>query len=166
MVFDESTLNRFWSKVSKGGPDECWDWTGAGCDSQNKYGRILAGGRIWHAHRLSFSIANGDIPKGMCVCHSCDRYQCVNPKHLWLGSHADNMSDMKNKGRSLKGESHHEAVLLDSQVGYIKRLIEAGYSDSTIAGWYCIHRMQIGRIRRGNNWRHIEPAVLHPFHAV
>jgi hypothetical protein len=95
---------RFWSYVVKqeGG---CWlyektlDADGYG---YFRYGH-RGGLRQWFAHRFSWTIANGDVPKGLCVCHTCDVRNCVNPAHLWIGTHDDNMKDMHRKGRGSFG---------------------------------------------------------------
>lgn len=98
--FNDKQLASFWMRVDRRGPDECWAWTGA----VSAYGRGLfcpckPG---WFAPRVAWAIANGQDPEAAEVCHSCDNPNCVNPAHLWLGSHSDNMRDAATKGRLQK----------------------------------------------------------------
>lgn len=94
--------DRFWSRVEK--TDGCWLWrgtvhhTGYGVltimDESRPHGKYQV-----RVHRLSYEMAKGQIPTGMCVCHACDTPLCVNPAHLWLGSQIENQADATKKGR-------------------------------------------------------------------
>lgn len=78
-------------------PNGCWDWKLFRIWSG--YGQLRYKKRTWLAHRLAWTLAHGRIPKGLCVCHSCDNPGCVNPAHLWLGTRSENVRDMYRKQR-------------------------------------------------------------------
>ena len=94
--------DRFWAKVDKSG--DCWLWT-AGTMPRG-YGMFTPHGRgsQTYAHRFSYELVNGPVPEGMVVRHTCDVRNCVNPSHLDVGTQADNLRDMKERGRSIKGK--------------------------------------------------------------
>jgi HNH endonuclease len=96
---------RFWAKVARG--ESCWLWLGY-C-KPNGYGSIGLGGRAEgkdYAHRVAWRLAYGAIPDGLYVCHRCDTPACCRPDHLWLGTHAENLGDMRAKGRGATGDRH------------------------------------------------------------
>jgi len=90
----------FWLRINKS--PSCWLWFGA--VGKHGYGNVNRGGKTWRAHRLAWSLVHGQIPSGKFVLHRCDNPLCCNPAHLFVGSHADNMRDMREKGRSLTGD--------------------------------------------------------------
>jgi hypothetical protein len=99
MLLDPTTIARFWTHVSKSTePDGCWLWTGRP-NGRFGYGRFWIKQSRYLTHRVSWTINNGPIPDGMLVLHSCDNPPCVNPAHLFLGTHLTNRRDCIEKGR-------------------------------------------------------------------
>lgn len=78
--------------------DDCILWEGK-TRSQGRYGYLYFKGKTISAHRHAWELINGSIPNGMIICHKCDVSLCVNPNHMFLGTHKDNMQDCKKKGR-------------------------------------------------------------------
>ncbi len=140
---------RFWSKVNKG--SKCWVWTAA--KYYNRYGAFNIKGRMYGAHRVSYEIEYGSIPKGMCVCHMCDNPSCVRPSHLFIGTHEDNMADANVKGRYAKGPEHVHSKLTEEQV---KVILRDKRVHREIAEDYPVARETISAIKRGKAWKHIK----------
>jgi hypothetical protein len=123
------------------------------------YGQIGAGGtggKMLKAHRVSWEIHKGQIPGGMNVLHNCDTPLCVNPKHLFLGTTADNNKDMVDKGRQVKGSRlYHRTSLTEVQVVKIKVLLKKGWSRPRIAEKFGTTKCAVDQIASGRSWRHV-----------
>lgn len=122
----------FWSKVLKteGG---CWMWTG--CIAANGYGNLVRGSRALKSHRYSWELVYGEIPVGRKVLHKCDVRACCNPEHLFLGTHQDNMEDMKSKGRASHGLNHVHLKLTPEQIAQIRKEGKTGSYQSIADRW-------------------------------
>lgn len=97
-------IDLFWQKVDRKSYDECWNWlAGLHGGKCKQYGLFWDGNKTISAHRFSYSLHFGEIPGGICVCHKCDNPSCVNPHHLFLGTHQDNEDDKLSKNRQAIG---------------------------------------------------------------
>lgn len=132
----------------------CLNWIGS--KSMNGYGQIKVNGKQIGAHRVAYELAFGEIPQGMSVMHKCDNPSCVNPDHLAIGTPQDNMDDMKNKGRSLYGSKNQSAVLSDSDVIEINKMLSNGSKVIDLMGIYGVSKACINRIRSGKSWKHLK----------
>lgn len=153
--------DRFWEKVDKSaGPDACWFWIGS---ISGGYGMIFRDGERIGAHRISWELHNGPIPPGLDVLHNCpggDNPACVNPAHLFLGTHTDNMADMVAKGRhnAPHGEQCSSAKLTPAQVLEIRQLRTAGQTLKVIAAGFDVSLQAVHYIVTGRNWAHLAEA--------
>jgi hypothetical protein len=137
-------LDRLTAKVKVDEISGCWNWTGA---KRGDYGCIHDGGPKRPVHRVSYEIHHGAIPNGLFVCHKCDNPICVNPAHLFLGTHDDNMADKVAKGRQ-------SATLSEADVIAIRAA--EGFSLRELSNQYGVSRPQILRIRSGEKWTHLK----------
>lgn len=130
--------------------DGCWIWKGARKGPKRlEYGAFNARGKSTTAHRFSWYIYKGIIPEGMLVLHKCDVPLCVNPEHLFLGTHLDNERDKIKKGRGKVEKLNIE------RAKEIKNLIAAGMPDMKIARKYGISYQTVWAIKIGRTWKDI-----------
>ena len=145
-------MDRFWSKVEK--TDGCWNWTSA--KHVKGYGLFKVNNRQIRAHRLSYEMHFGPIFEGILVLHECDNPGCVNPKHLFLGTNADNMADKVAKGRQAhyghRGDDHPTAKLTVAQVLAIRA---ASGTHREVSHEFGVSRKQIEDIRARRAWKYI-----------
>lgn len=135
-------------------PELCWEWTG-GRTAQG-YGRMsVGGGRETTTHRFSYETFYGPIPDGLFVCHSCDNRLCVNPRHLWLGTHAENRADMVTKGRNSRGVMVKHSILDDAAVLTIRERRAKGDLLREIADDYGITLASVCDVVKRRTWKHI-----------
>jgi predicted XRE-type DNA-binding protein len=148
---------RFAAKVGKQDKDGCIPWLGARLPKGYGAIKIPKQRRQEYAHRLAWRIHHGDIPEGVQVLHRCDHPWCVNVDHLFLGSQADNMADMKAKSRSTAGPRNPRARLLANDVERIKRLLASNaLTQRQIAALFGVHQVTISKIAKGHRWSHVK----------
>lgn len=152
----ELVKKRFNEKWSVNRATGCWEWM-ASCAGKG-YGQMKIPGtrRQDYAHRISYRIHVGEIPKGKSVLHRCDNPKCVNPAHLFLGTAKDNAQDMKKKGRHLPGEANSGAILSEKDVRAIRALIATGIAQHQIAAMFGIAQITVSRIKRNLRWAHVQ----------
>ena len=181
---------RFLAKVDKDGPvpdqtnphyvglSNCWVWVAAKTNAG--YGILSLGKQMILAHRASFIIANGEIADGLFVCHRCDRRECVNPSHLFVGTQRENLADCKLKNRVdyqsshavwakiradvsagirpsylPKGAAHHNSKLTEDVVREIRIAHKAGQTFSDLARKHGVSRPAISMIVKRKTWTHV-----------
>lgn len=156
-----SAEERFWEKVDRRGPDECWEWNSS--RYEQGYGSFWDRDqrRMVPAHRWIFQRVHGVRlavmrgAQGDLVCHSCDNPPCVNPSHLFLGTQADNMADMRGKGRAPNNsaERNPKAVLTAEDVREIRQSFTGQHGDRMrIAREWGISSGHVSKILKGDVW--------------
>lgn len=142
---------------ASGGPDACWPWKGA--VHSRGYGKITVGqhnGRLLTetTHRAMWRTICGEIPPGLFVLHRCDNRPCCNPRHLFLGTHRDNMRDMAIKGRA------GGRRLTDRQVRELREQYRLGVPSSVLAREYGLAVSTVGHIVDGRSYRYVGGAPI------
>lgn len=115
--------------------------------------RIAINGKLTTAHRLSYEQNIGDIPEGMVVRHNCDNPSCINPEHLELGTHQDNVQDRVDRERSAIGTNNGRAKLTEEQVYFIR--FESNLKHSELSKMFSVDSKVIRNIRNFKTWKHI-----------
>lgn len=144
----------FWESFIPEPNSGCWLWLG--CVGPTGYGTVFRGPgkkpNSERSHRWSWRIHHGPVPAGLHVLHKCDVRSCVNPDHLFLGTHTDNMHDMRRKGRLVnrRGEAHGCAKLTAAQVEAIR---SSSGTNTAIAKTFGVGRTTISEIRLGKTWQ-------------
>ena len=153
---NEDSIRLFWSYVRK--TDACWTWFGY---TRKGYGWFRRTRERHTAHRLSYQLLVGPIPTGLLVCHRCDNRQCVRPDHLFLGTHKDNMRDMRLKGRSkhsfwgrntATGSKNNRAKLGELDVVAIRA---SAMTNREIADAYGLDISTVYDLRVGHTWKNV-----------
>lgn len=140
-----------------GGEDSCWTFNRV--LSGNGYAYLWIGKGLVGVHVLSYIETYGAIPEGKVVRHKCDNPPCSNPKHLMLGSHAENTQDKiaRNRQARPRGESNPSAKLDENCIREIRSRRAEGETISNLAQYFSVSETQIGRIVSGEHWPHVLP---------
>ena len=146
-------LERFLNKIEVDSTTDCHNWTDQ--IRPDRYGDFRMGERKELAHRASWLLLVGDIPESKWVLHHCDNRSCVNPDHLYIGTHQDNMDDMVERGRSrpCRGETNGNSLLTQEIVEEIREKYSTGiFVHVDLAIEYNTSLSNIGSIIRNETW--------------
>lgn len=161
--------DRFWTKVDRRfAVGACWLWDGS--TGSSGYGQVQHNGRVQAAHRVSYELFVGPIPKGMFILHQCDVKKCVRPDHLRIGTREENAREAVDRGRMAtgdrssarlhpervpRGERQHKAKLTADAVRIIRAEYAVGITQRELAKRYGISSSVISEIITGKAWAHV-----------
>lgn len=145
---------RFWSKVDRRGPDECWPWTSTKARRYGIFRFDWRERRMRRAHRVAWEFSLGPIPDGMVVMHICDNPPCCNPTHLRLGTQLENIADRDRKGRTAhnSGERCGHAKITRQVAAEIRAAYRGRGDQPRLAAAFGVHRTTISRVVNGEAW--------------
>ncbi len=172
-ALNSQDIERFWQKVRRGEPNECWPWLGE-TSGRKHYGRFRIGRRNIGSHRLAFMLSHGELKN--FACHTCDNPICCNPSHLFDGTAADNSADMCDKGRHiprkpiaetelnkpvprdgnyLRGERAHFTKLNPELVRKMRGEYASGQTTYELGKRFGISQAAAHMVVRRKSWRHV-----------
>jgi hypothetical protein len=149
-------VQKFWRYGRRSSQNECWLWSRS--TNKNGYGFFFVGRRnSFLAHRIAYYIHYQKDPGESDVLHKCDTTGCVNPFHLFLGTHTDNMQDMVKKGRAKRqqGSKRPQSKLTEEIVDEIRSITPYWGITADLARKYNVNRTTIGKVLRGKKWKHV-----------
>lgn len=135
----------------------CFEITSHKLDS-NGYAETMIRGRTTKIHRHVYEQCFGKIPAGLVIRHKCDNRACINPEHLEVGTHRENIGDMISRNRQAKGSRKPFSKLTEADVIEIKSLLSKGMTNRSIAGIYSIDESVISEIKHKKAWKHVKEA--------
>lgn len=159
------TVARFWSRVEVTGPGACWHWRAS--QGARGHGRYRFPEFETQASRIAWALAHGRPPApDLQVLHTCDNPPCCNPAHLYEGTHADNMRDMAERGRSTRGRQrpagecvrgvrHGHARLSEDDVRRMRAMSAGGVSYRELARLFNVTTSNVGMVVKRRTWRHV-----------
>jgi len=153
---------RFWAKVDTSpgfGPwGNCWRWTGNVYGKNRNYGTLWNGTRLIGAHRYSYELHVTSIPEGQEIRHKCDNPTCVNPAHLEVGTHLDNLDDMNKRGRRTRGEQVKASSLTEENIREIRNSYipySRKFGEKSLSVKFGVSRCTIYHIVSRKSWSHV-----------
>lgn len=145
---------RLWAHVDIRDKKDCWDWKSN--TDRKGYGCFVYRRKNKRAHVVSYELAYGQKPVGRIICHTCDNRLCVNPSHLYAGTHKSNVDDCVKRGRTNhKGQHNGAAVLSDAKVLKMRDLYAANMSHKKIAKMYRVSNSAAYYAVTGRTWAHL-----------
>lgn len=153
----QNTPSKFWSRVSRGLPDECWNWLGA--KSRGGYGNVRFQNKFYRAHRLAYELENGPFGDGLLVCHRCDNPLCCNPNHLFLGTPKDNVLDAVGKRRMSVCSKNGRALFTDDEALLLRDMYRGGITATSIARHLGLSKITVWMLCAGKTWKYLEAST-------
>lgn len=150
---EKAIRHRFEQQYERRNESQCWEWEGAVL--KRGYGSIKVNGSTERAHRIAYRLEHGSIPEGLFALHHCDNKLCVNPSHLYLGTHEDNREDAVERDRTSHGENHHRAKLTADDVREIRQRGE-NESQRHLANEFGISQTSVYDIINGRTWTRVD----------
>lgn len=160
-------FTKYATRISVGAPGDCWLWLGAKASAG--YGHGHRNNVHFYAHRAAYESQHGEgSAAGWVIRHTCDNPPCCNPGHLLIGTHADNMADMVERGRrnAVFGERVNTARMSECDVLEARRLAAAGSPVVDVARMFSLEYGAMRALIKGQTWRHLPGAVPNPTKAI